>query len=516
MPLLVLTAAAWLWQAALLRSRGLLTHDEAISLISPAGTARQVDALYSSEERLGLYRADQLQALLRPSPDSEPAQVLDSLANYDVHPPLYFMVLHGLQRLGLTRHAWLRLPGIVALILGAIVAHRLVWPDGPFAVRCLATAWLLVNPVLIETATELRQYGFVLLGMILALAGLIAHFEGRTADRKAILLLTLAPVLMLWSQVGTAVWVACALFVACIPARRNQPGARRRLTWALVIAAAVCLPLAWWWLTEAHGLGPADSIPLARVGSELLVPILSSLGKSWCSLPGRLHGSAVWSVIACCVLGLAFWAIVAGRNVLDRLLLCAALGWGAIWFALLWSATLPAHALEPKHLFPLVLCPWVLLVRAACTSPRRWVRPLALAAMIGSLVAHGLGAVQWAQARSLNDFAGRLQAAECLIATSPRRGYLMPLVDRMSPAATVVIAAPNVALEHWSQVEPELPTDDLLVAAIGRPRGDDQQSAMRRLLEVLAAEYSRMREVRNEPVRTVTAFGRRRQPSEAP
>lgn len=506
---LVVTAFVLHCAQAARRSAGLLEHDEAISLLAAAGKAEQMDRLHIDPYAVDVLPARRVQDFLRPTDGASFADVFHSLARCDIHPPLYFLALHAMGRVGFDLTHAGRLFGTLVLILGAWCANRWIWPQAAPGVKLLAAAWLLLTPTMVDVATELRQYILVYLGLILSLAALARLWEETRPTRTTCVLLAVAPVILLWSQYGTLLWVVFGLVIAVVGAV-----IRRGRRWRLIAAAAVAvstvvLPLLIWGRPERlpYVLSPE---PLTDAWHDGFLPICRAAAGAWCDIPWRWQGDLVMLAIIALVLTAALVLAWTGGNGLDRWLLLATVAWTSAWLLLLASGRLPPHAVEAKQLGPLLLCPMAVIVRAGSASRPRGIR-LAVAALLAvSLLTQTPRSWRLATGSSDDRSLAALSSTECLWVDAPRRGYLLPLVEKVPPDSRVVIAGPFVVLERWEELDKLLPSEHLLYAEInGYP---DQQRApvQQAVVDRFSERYEAREVVLRGPRRTVTEFLRKR------
>ena len=169
----LLIAAALLARVALVADKQSVEHDEAISYLAAAGHLGDYERIITT----GQYPYDQWaaarawQKFIEPKHGFVFGQIARDLARYDVHPPLYFWLLH----------LWTRLSGVAAwsgLLLNVLIdvatgiaLHRLA--RGAFtADRALAVVMLwALSPVALRTMTVARPYSlFTLMVVLYALA----------------------------------------------------------------------------------------------------------------------------------------------------------------------------------------------------------------------------------------------------------------------------------------------------------------------------------------------------------
>ncbi|MCB9853858.1 MAG: hypothetical protein H6819_12230, partial [Phycisphaerales bacterium] len=207
--LIAVVAALVHVRAAQTRTAGLLDHDEAISLLDAAGKADRALALYDdqSADPPIARSAASLQAMLRPAGETGCSDVIASLRLHDIHPPLYFLLLHAAQRIGAHSEVSLRLLGSLFLLLSAVILDRFVWPQARIVIRLLAFAILLLSPALIATAIELRQYALLMLGLSVSLAALVRLAQAPAGWRLDATLIALGASLPIWTHFGSLLWL---------------------------------------------------------------------------------------------------------------------------------------------------------------------------------------------------------------------------------------------------------------------------------------------------------------------
>ncbi len=488
-----------------LRSRCLLEHDESISLLMAAGKAERIDELYRAKEPVVTLPASELKRWLTPGGQTGLFDVFHSLARHDIHPPLYFSAIHLLQRAGLSSRAGLRLFGTAMLVIAVYVANRYIWPGASLPVRCLASAWLLIAPASLEIGTEIRQYSLVILGLLLSHAAIMVHWRGGS-DRVAIALLIASPVILLYSQFGTAVWIAAASVLVLVPSIRRQAGANRRLLPAAIGATVLLVPLVvcrWLWMSAPS---PYAALSRAEFGELAFGRSLANVGLAAVSLPWRWRDGLVAQIVGAAALsGLCWMAFSILRGPL-RWLWTAAMAWLAAWLVLMAAAVVPKHAAHSEHLQPVLLCIPVLLAGASLAPISRRQRNVIVSTLALSVASHVYGFWQMLDARAEQAVMYELRAADRLLVTAPRRGFLLPVIDPLRPDATVDIGTPRAMLEGG--LESAIAEDRIIlvdVTAEGLAPGTDE------LVAHLKHFFPEVEIVRDEPVRKLTAFRRPRE-----
>ncbi|NBF12325.1 glycosyltransferase family 39 protein [Pseudomonas sp. Fl4BN1] len=167
-------------------------------------------------------------------------------AAHDVHPPLYFMLLHGwIELFGdgiFSVRTFSALPGIVTVGLG-------VWLVALVATRraaILAGVLLALLPTAVRYSQEVRMYA--LLGMLLLGATLALVYWVRQPQRwRYLVIYTLLMSLAFYTHYFTAFCVLAHWLYLALPGLRSENGARLlgRPSWWLANAAIVLLYLPW-------------------------------------------------------------------------------------------------------------------------------------------------------------------------------------------------------------------------------------------------------------------------------
>jgi hypothetical protein len=97
----------------------------------------------------------------------------------DVHPPLYYMLLHGWSRLGGVSEAWLRLPSAVCAVLALLLTARVLWRRFTPAALGYALAMAASSFFFFEQSQNARSYGVSIL-VAAGLLGLALRLRERT------------------------------------------------------------------------------------------------------------------------------------------------------------------------------------------------------------------------------------------------------------------------------------------------------------------------------------------------
>lgn len=493
---------------AQLRARGLLWHDEAISLLAAAGRSDDLHRLALRSDEIIALPAARLQSFLRADSNATARDVLHALARHDIHPPFYFLLLNGVQRLGLHANAPLRLLGSLALFAAAALAWRCVWRDAPGSARLLGLAWLLLTPASLSIATELRQYPWVQLGLVATFAAWAGTMHP-DSGRRSLLLAGAAAGLLLWCHYGSIVWLACFAPALLIATRVGaRPAARQGWASAAVLFALLVIPLAAWTLTGRA----APSAVVEPIGEGLTiagaaVALLRGAAEAWWTVPSHWSGGMLPPLLAAASI-LLMSVIIALRKTADRIVFGAILAWSIAWTALLAAGRIPAHAASAKQIAPLALGLLLLGVRACGDGPA-WRRRIAPVALALPLLPLAWGTLSLLRGSPPTPAQTCLASADALLVRTPKRGHVLPLIDALRPGARVILAEPDVALRDLDHLRSLLPPGRLAwVEVDARPGGQRGENA-RTLFDRLRNEYVDCREVASGPSRIITEFHHR-------
>ncbi len=502
--------------AAARRSSGLLEHDESIAVLTAAGQMpRLLELQEAGSDGFWSASAAELQALLHPAAGTTTSDVLHSLLHRDQHPPLYFLVLRGLLYLDRGSPFWARLFGTAAVLTAAWAANRWIWPAASAGGRWLGLAWLAGSVVMVETATELRQYALVMLGTTLSVAAWVLWWEDHAPRHRVVLLLTLAPVLLLWTHYAAVVWVAVGLVamtvcLACTGRRRwPMPAA------AMLIGSLFLSPLVMWRLQSTVELARVGNSPPADCWREAVLPLSQGVQEAWLPLPWLWRSEAMSLGVAAALLLVLAALAARAMPTADRVLLAAAFVWGGLWLLLLQRGQVPVHAVKAKYLAPLLMVPLALLVRAVSASRPRWAGRAAIAVLLASVAANAAALRALLGSRPEAPLLAGLAGTRCLLTDSLSRGYVLPLVEKLPPDATVLVVPPGRAEDCWPEVSSRLPEHGLTLVEVHRlphaPRTRDWASVVERL----SLMYERREQLWSGPRRTIMTFSGRRASSAA-
>ncbi len=473
--LVALGLGAWL-RLGVVEAKGPMEHDDAISYLAASGhqgefhTYIDEGAMITEPE---WRQADFWQRMMRPEDPFVFGRIAEDLIDHDIHPPMYFWVLHlwmlvfgtsagvgpalnvalatlttiGVFLLGRTvvgdeRYAALGallyaiLPGAVAVaflarqydLLALITVYflwlvALVWEDGRVGPGRVGAA------VLLGAVGMLTHYHFILVAAFGL--GALAY---RLRDRMHALI----------ALGGSAVGAVALTFL--LQPRYLEPvlgisDALHEFTWRL---------FGFRWLRTLHTVseGVALPAPLRDAISERLVPYYEATG-----------GLLRWSTVALEVLVVAALVALlvagwrrrrrdaepadreradAGRVDRDRRpfpIRLAALWMFGVTAGLYLAFRSPQHAMTARYLAHT----WPLLAVAATASLHRFVGGVRLQAAVAVALLAPLSLVTVHSLRVGNDPTPYLVRAEALVFDNPARGIWLPFVWEASPGMPVFV-----------------------------------------------------------------------------
>lgn len=235
-----------------------LHYDEAVTLLAATGHLEDFDQRMRAG---GTVEAGELQRLLRPNSLRSWSELSHDLAVHDIHPPLYFWVLHHWLLATGGHVALMRIPNLlfaaVTALIVFVICLRLSGGRHQGLAAVCALLWLLPGGTL-GAVFFLRQYALLMLVCVLALLLLVGMFHGgaRRWGRLPLLFAVLtAGVLTQYQFIGVFAVVTILLLLHAV-----REGVRREavmvVLWALLslvvlvvltgdLAGALAQPLHW-------------------------------------------------------------------------------------------------------------------------------------------------------------------------------------------------------------------------------------------------------------------------------
>ena len=274
--LLLCVATALVWEPA---------HDEGMTWHQAIG---HIDLLPAPTEPTPI---SQLYAVIDGDTSHSAGDVIESLMRGGgMHPPAYYLGLHGWSRWVGTRRLALAAPALILGVLSLLGIRRLARELVP-GERAGDWAMLLaaLSPWLVGYTVLARPYSLALclsIGSSVAVLAMVGASRRRRAWQAAFVLLSLLGLYTLYHYAFVLVWHLCVL---CLYALRSQTGRRRELLEIALMAALIAVGFAPWvprllihlQLTGAQefyfsGFAPLDRWP--ALGWRLL--LLFGLGES--------------------------------------------------------------------------------------------------------------------------------------------------------------------------------------------------------------------------------------------
>jgi Dolichyl-phosphate-mannose-protein mannosyltransferase len=461
-----------------------LTHDESISYLAAACHQGDYARLTTrAEPPFGRWvGAEEWKALLRPDRPLCLEQIAADLAREDIHPPLYFWLLHGwalVFGVGLWTGVSLNIALAALTGLALFALARRVLGD-PLEAALVAGVWSL-GPAAIRVFAEARQYELLALLAVLFVWQCLRFCDPptRSPRRDAALLAAAA-------AAGALTHFLFALVAAAgagILVARLWRSHRGLLAWgvASIVAgyAAFSLLHPGFALSLARGSGQGAAPALDRlIGRiELTVDTLAELVLP----PALARGPAAY--VACATV-LALTAFVLPRGLRSGTARLDSDGMGRtrfralvmplvfVWLlgahALLFLAFIsPGGAMASKHLSAVWPFAAFVPVLALEALPRRVRAPAAVA---GGAALAAAGAIALLGQPPRTAPAPALERARGVVLDNVARGVLPRVVWRLPDDARVYAADQRHLLERPGEWVPELERGDLYVG--GLPASD--------------------------------------------
>lgn len=496
--LILAIAAGTALRARLIAAKRTLNHDEAISYLCAAGK----QGLYRERSQavappFGTWvRAAELKQFLQPDDPLCFGRIGHDLAATDIHPPLYFWLLH-VWVLAVGVHTWSG-PALNTLLAGAgaVALFGLACStvrDRP-AAAAVAAIWI-VSPAVIDTCFEARHYD------LLALCGVgftwavlrcaAAPARPRPLHLTGLAVATLAGLLTHYHFV----LLVAAAGVGFAVARRREP--RGLLLPAMAVLAGVLafvavhphfLASVLRAREQAQGFDLGDFVP--RLEATLLTYstfFVSTACNAW-----LIHKYLLpLGVAALAIVALVVWLLWCRRSIAisgpsERAMVYLFLTMAAANTLLYLVGVSPKHAMGPQYLalvWPfLAFGPVLLLVR---------LRPLAAPALVvvcAAATVAGTAGVQRQVARSARtpDPQRYLATAPAVVIDNVARGVLPCVVWHLADDQLVFAAPETRLVEHPDQWTTRLAPGAIYVSVTSY---GNTPAGRERLLQTLSASY---------------------------
>ncbi|MEZ4768999.1 MAG: glycosyltransferase family 39 protein [Caldilineales bacterium] len=330
----------------------------------------------------------------------QPAAQLVARTAQDVHPPLYYLLLHLWQTATGANDFALRYLSVIAGVLGVALIYQLARALGNRRAGWLAAFFLAISPFAVTWSQEMRMYTWAALWTT---AGLWAAWQLWRSGRWrywAVYVLACAAALWTLYLAASLVLIANIGFVAAWWRRRRD--ARLLAQWITAQAAVAALFLPWllFMLPRAYfGWNAAEAFSplffLQLYATTLAAGVSENLDRYL--LPTLLVMAIVVAVTV------PLWRRSSGDNrraglvmLLAGLILPAALVYlGALPFDLFYAVRL-----APRYFFPLAVCFYTLLALGlALQAEQRRALAAALTGVVAVTAILGLASVQGGSVR---------------------------------------------------------------------------------------------------------------------
>ncbi len=469
----------------------ILTHDEAISLL--VATGHQAEFHEMLAQKTAPYAqwvpASEWKRLIEPEQRLCFREIYSGLVQYDIHPPLYFWILHlGLLSFGTHLTTGILLNGLfdcMALVAMYALAARVL--DCRWKAAYVAVFWFVLFGIAFQTATVARQYSLLgLLTIGLAYCAVRWHDEHvrlGPVDLALPALLTLAGFLTHYHfSIVAAGTVVCSF----ITLRPTQP---KRFA-ALAVGIGLGALVAWIFLPDVlqqitrqqqQAVGPGVSAwdvarrmyRMVQATGALLAGLALALlvvGRPW-------HRSRVTSINRGAIPGTIRWSATQKFVGLMNL-------WVATFLAVLYlSYASPGHAMGGKYL--VLLYPFAAFIPAGVagwTTCRPW--QFYAASCSGTWLFTAL-AISWTTATTPSfaippeRLAGSVVRA---VVDNPLSGFVLPTVWCLKDNSMVYVASVPDLLDAPQRWLPELRHDGCLLGWVAYNLSEDDQHAVIQML----------------------------------
>lgn len=429
-----------------------ISHDDTISFLAATGHQGEFQRVVDNGQApvaqwVPASRWQAFTQIERPLPLLTIAQ---DLGHHDIHPPVYFWLLHvwallvGVQlwtgpALNLVLHA------LTAVVLWRLARRML---GGPLPAAAVTGIWLTL-PAVVETAGSTRQYSLAALFGVLLVS---AFLRARDAATPRVL-----GAMTAWTTLGMLTSYTFSLLVVGLGAVLLVDLAsaeRRRSAWRQIAAFAVAGAMflaAQPWLREAlqRQRDQAEAFSIARMALRARL-LVAELPRFAIADVDGLPAIVVLTAVAVMAV-LAWRARPAVRPIV----------WLAIWLpsamAVAYLAALSPGAAYEARYFSIAL-PWVAFLPVAAWSSLR-LRPAVVAATAVFAVAAVVNVSAWVRAASEPPVA-TLQGPQPAVLDNLARGVLLRVLWDAPPTLPVYAADQPTLLattDRWLRCDATLP-----------------------------------------------------------
>ena len=449
----------------MITGRTVFSHDGSISFLAAAG---QQDAWHLTTEPGSPHYpyghwalAEHWERFLHADSSTSLRSIAWGLSRHDLHPPLYFWLLHyATQAVGV--HVWtgalLNASLDLLKIFVVFFAARYWLRDNSLA--AIAALMWAISPAAVETMQEARHYSlFGLVGLCfgwqyiriirrggepgaidLVLLALITGIGALTHYSFA--MVAVGAVILAWFYADRTVIspTLASMAVGVIVATGIHPGLLAVFTHAGEVAAPMTLPAlvervlkVGYHLFDLWGRTIAGNVILALALVALLAAVVA-----------RQRGGERLRAASATILG-------PERN---PFLLLALLVYALIGAAYL-AFVVPRHAIGPQYVAPV----WPLMAIGAVStlrhvSARRWLIPV----LLGLALANSAWLVAQFRAdhQRYQELVRTVRDYDLLLVDQVARGALLPLIHEMDPATSIFVAHPDDVIARVDDWDPRL------------------------------------------------------------
>jgi hypothetical protein len=475
--LLIILAGSLLLRLDSIFLKKAIQYDEAISYLSATcNQQRYALEAESVESRPARY----WKAFLQPGTETCLKQIAYDLREYDIHPPLYFWLLHlWVRAVGVEVWTGPVLNSLIAVLTIAFLFATTKTLFQRSAEGLLVALTYAFSPSVLLISQEARQYDLLALLTILFLWIMLKVARGAGDSRPSMLLL-LATVVGLGSSIHHQF---------AFP----------------VLGALLLVVYRWWQIRERTFAIVAGTVLVGYVAARILHPLsttatrLPSLQAVWDELPYRssqvlLAYSTFYYVLVPFLILLLIMVVARGKEGAGRASIHLELGetFGPVPFLLLVTAgavstmylsTLsPAHAMGPPKYLSMV---WP-LISVVPVYLLRLVRYRASVALYLVLVPLLIGLVFPLQMRmyTLPDPAPALSEHSLVVVDNPARGVFLQLAWNLPEEMPVIVAWQDTLLSQQSVWLEDLQPGTLYISGLSFQNSAVKQQELLDLFEM--------------------------------
>jgi hypothetical protein len=290
-----------------LAQRSAITRDGlrlALVCLACIAVAIGIDSRLASVAEPGLWY-DELHSVVRLSDTSlSRSDLIQTRLSNDPTPPLYYLLLYELKKLGMDSEFQMRLVQNALFAAGVLLLWTRLNPVPGLVVRLIQSAFLVGAYGLIYYSSELRSYSFMILlailqSLLLLRIAFALEKSGEVPHRWMIAFAAVSVPLTMVHYLGAiAVGTSFALLAGVLLATRRIPALMMIMAWGFL----TCLPVTAWFLAthdfgaDIHPVGLlADPIFLVRQIDRFLRLVSGNIVAALCL--SILIAGAAWTAV---------------------------------------------------------------------------------------------------------------------------------------------------------------------------------------------------------------------------